>query len=101
MRPVRKAPSAMLSGVGLVGALIAREVDGKVDLNDGHLRADVAAPKVPVLVVNLTDAEATKVLAKFDPLGGMALIDDGADHAGVLPARAAGRGGRHAAGIRD
>jgi hypothetical protein len=69
----------MLQDVGFVGAVIAREVDGKLELIDGHLRADVAADaEVPVLVVDLNDEEAAKVLATFDPLSTMAVADEAA-----------------------
>jgi len=73
----KSALAGMLKEVGFVGALIAREVDGKLELIDGHLRADVAAEsEVPVLIVDLNEAEAAKVLATYDPLSGMALVDD-------------------------
>lgn len=70
----RSALAGMLNDVGFVGALIAREVDGKLELLDGHLRADVAADStVPVLIVDVNDAEADKVLATFDPLSLLAV----------------------------
>lgn len=73
----KSALRGMLQEVGFVGALIAREVDGHLELIDGHLRTEVAADaEVPVLVVDLNDAEAARVLATFDPLSGMALVDD-------------------------
>jgi hypothetical protein len=75
----RGALEGLLEQIGFVGALVAREVDGQLELIDGHLRADVAADaEVPVLVVDLTDSEAATVLATFDPLGEMALIDEAA-----------------------
>jgi hypothetical protein len=43
---------------------------------DGHLRADLAADsQVPVLILDLTDEEADKMLATFDPLANLALVD--------------------------
>lgn len=74
----KSALAGMLKEVGFVGALIARPLaDGSLELLDGHLRADVAADsEVPVLIVDLNDEEAAKVLATYDPLSGMALIDD-------------------------
>jgi hypothetical protein len=76
----RSALSAMLQDVGLVDALMVREMpDGKLYLIDGHLRADIAGDTdVPVLVVDLTDEETAKVLATFDPLGGLAVTDSAA-----------------------
>jgi hypothetical protein len=43
-----------------------------------HLRKEVAEDSLVPVLVDLTDAETDKVLATFDPLGGMALIDDAA-----------------------
>jgi len=73
----RSALQGVLKEIGFVDAVIAREVQGKLELLDGHLRADLAADmEVPVLVVDLNDDEAAKVLATFDPLGTMAVPDD-------------------------
>jgi len=72
----KSALQSILQDIGFVGALVAREIDGKFELLDGHLRADVAADReVPVLVVDLTDDEAAKVLATYDPLSSMAIPD--------------------------
>jgi hypothetical protein len=68
--------SAMLSSIGFVGALVARETPAGLELLDGHLRADIAAEsKVPVLIVDLSDAEADAMLATYDPLSNLALVD--------------------------
>ena len=63
--------AALMEDVGFVGAVIAREDgDGKLVLIDGHLRADLAGDEeIPVLVVDLTDEEAEKVLLTYDPIG--------------------------------
>ena len=75
----RSAVSAMLSDIGFAGALLAREKDGGLELLDGHLRADIAADsQVPVLILDLTDAEADKLLATYDPLSAMAVTDSAA-----------------------
>jgi hypothetical protein len=72
----RSAMSAMLSSIGFVGALVARETPAGLELLDGHLRADIAAEsKVPVLIVDLSDAEADAMLATYDPLSNLALVD--------------------------
>jgi hypothetical protein len=72
----RSAVGEMLSSIGFVGALAAREVNGELELLDGHLRADLAdGSEVPVLVLDLNDDEADKMLATFDPLAGLALVD--------------------------
>lgn len=73
----RNALRGMLEEVGIVGAVIAREVDGGLELVDGHLRADIAKDQeVPVLVVDLNEGEAAKVLATYDPMGDMAMVDE-------------------------
>ena len=75
----RSALAGVLDTVGLVDAVIARETPDGLELVDGHLRADVlAAETVPVLVVDLDDAEAAHVLATLDPLSAMAEMDGAA-----------------------
>jgi hypothetical protein len=61
----------------MADACLARELpDGRLMLIDGHLRAETAADtKIPVLVLNVTEAEADKLLATLDPLAGMAESD--------------------------
>jgi len=69
----RAALQAMLAEIGYVDALLARETPDGLMLIDGHLRADTTPDtEVPVLIVDLDDAEADKVLATFDPLAAMA-----------------------------
>ena len=81
----RKHPEAqqnalrgILAEVGYVDALLARTLpDGSLELVDGHLRAETTPDQeVPVLVVDLDEDEAAKVLATFDPLGDMAEMDE-------------------------
>ena len=64
----------VLAEVGYADALLARELpDGGLELVDGHLRAETTPEQeVPVLVVDLTEDEAYKVLATLDPLAAMA-----------------------------
>lgn len=80
----RKHPKAqqdairgILAEVGFVDALMVRLLPGgKYQIVDGHLRAETAPDMdIPVLVVDLDDAEAAKVLATFDPIGAMAEAD--------------------------
>ena len=69
----RQALQSMLERVGFVDAVIARETPDGLVLVDGHLRADLDADaEIPVLVVDLDEAEAGEVLASFDPLSAMA-----------------------------
>jgi hypothetical protein len=67
----------VLAEVGLADAVLARELaDGSLMLIDGHLRAETLADaKVPVLVLDVTEAEADKLLATIDPLAAMAEMD--------------------------
>lgn len=64
----------LLDEIGWADALIARELDdGRLELIDGHLRAGMDADaQVPVLVLDVTQAEADKVLATLDPLAALA-----------------------------
>ena len=72
------AVRGMLQRIGWADACIAREMPGGgYQLIDGHLRAGLDPDQlVPVLVVDLTDAEAMEVLATLDPLAAMAEADD-------------------------
>src|SRR5579872_1997953 len=60
----------ILAEVGYADALLAREVPGRgLMLIDGHLRAETTPEAiVPVLVLDLDEAEADKLLAALDPL---------------------------------
>lgn len=64
----------VLAEIGYAGALLARELpDGTLELIDGHLRAETTPEaEVPVLVLDLDESEAAKLLALHDPLTGMA-----------------------------
>ena len=70
----------VLAEIGYADALVARQLaDGSLELIDGHLRAEITPEvEVPVLVVDLDDQEAAKLLAVHDPLTGLADTDQGA-----------------------
>ncbi len=76
-----KAQAAALRGllkeVGYADALLVRELpDGKLVLIDGHLRAETTPEmEVPVLVLDVTEEEADKLLLSVDPLAAMAEQD--------------------------
>jgi ParB-like chromosome segregation protein Spo0J len=72
----RDALQGVLAEVGYAGALLARELDdGSLELIDGHLRAETTPDSiVPVLVLDVNEAEAALILATHDPLAGMAGI---------------------------
>lgn len=80
----RKHPKAqadalrgVLAEVGYADALLARQLpDGGLMLVDGHLRAETTPDaEVPVLVLDVTEAEADKILLTLDPLAAMAEAD--------------------------
>jgi hypothetical protein len=75
----RDALRGVLAEIGYADALLARELaDGSLELIDGHLRAETTPDvEVPVLVLDLNDEEAAKLLALHDPLAEMAEADDG------------------------
>lgn len=76
----KAALRGVLREIGFADALLARELaDGSLELVDGHLRAQVAPEmEVPVLVLDLSDEEAEKLLLLHDPLTVMAETDRGA-----------------------
>lgn len=73
----RSALSAMLDEIGFAGALVAREDEsGELVIIDGHLRSGMDANALlPVLVTDLDESEADKLLATYDPIAAMAGTD--------------------------
>lgn len=73
----RDALRGILEEIGFAGACVARELpDGSLQLIDGHLRTeDAGDAKIPVLILDVNEAEADKLLATFDPLSAMAQAD--------------------------
>lgn len=73
----RDALRGILAEIGYADALLARELsDGSLELVDGHLRAETTPEQeVPVLVLDLSEQEAGKLLALLDPLAGLAEAD--------------------------
>jgi hypothetical protein len=67
----------VLSEIGYADALLARECpDGSLELIDGHLRAETTPDQeVPVLVLDLDQTEADKLLTLLDPLASLASAD--------------------------
>ena len=74
----KDALKGVLAEIGYADALLARKTDdGKYMLIDGHLRAETTPDQdVPVLVVDLDEKEADKLLALLDPLSAMAGTDE-------------------------
>jgi len=67
----------IIEEVGFAGAVIARErSDGSLEIIDGHARAELAGnEEVPVLILDVNDTEAKKILATYDPIGALAGTD--------------------------
>lgn len=76
-RAQQDALRGVLAEVGYADALVARELPGgELQLLDGHLRAELTPEAlVPVLVVDVSEDEALKLLATLDPLAAMADTD--------------------------
>jgi hypothetical protein len=73
----REALRGVLEEVGYADALLARELpNGGLELIDGHLRAEITPETlVPVLVLDVSEAEAAKILVTLDPLAALAEAD--------------------------
>ncbi len=73
----QQALAGALSEVGWVGQVLVNRATGHVV--DGHLRVELAIsrgePTVPVLFVELTEAEEQLILATLDPLAAMATAE--------------------------
>ena len=67
----------LLGEIGYADALLVRELaDGRLMLIDGHLRAETTPDlEVPVLILDVTEEEADKLLLTLDPLAAMAESD--------------------------
>lgn len=74
------ALAGVLREVGYADALLAREdVDGRLILIDGHLRAGTTPDQeVPVLILDVDEREAGLLLATLDPLAALADTDGAA-----------------------
>ncbi len=73
----QEALRGILAEIGYADALLARETPDGLQLIDGHLRAELTPDQaVPVLVLDVDEQEADKLLASLDPLSAMAGKDD-------------------------
>ena len=70
----RDALRGLLAEIGFCDTLLVRELaDGRFGIIDGHLRAEILPEmEVPVLVLDLSEKEAKKLLLSLDPLVGLA-----------------------------
>jgi hypothetical protein len=72
----KDALRGILAEVGYADALVAYETPAGLKLIDGHLRAETTPDvEVPVLVLDVSEDEARKLLATLDPLAGLAEAD--------------------------
>jgi DNA modification methylase len=73
----QEALKGLLAELGYCDAAIARLLpDGRLQLIDGHLRCETTPDmEVPVLVLDVTEAEADKLLLTLDPLASLAQAD--------------------------
>lgn len=73
----QNALRGLLAEVGVADAVLARETPDGLMLIDGHLRTETVDGdmKLPVLVLDVTEAEADKILLTLDPLASMAKAD--------------------------
>ena len=70
------ALKGVLSEIGIANAVLARETPEGLMLIDGHLRTEtLGKEKIPVLVLDVDEAESDKLLLTIDPLAAMAGIN--------------------------
>lgn len=69
----RDVMAGLLAEIGYADAVLARETPDGLELIDGHLRAETTPDAViPVLVLDVDEDEATKILLTHDPVATMA-----------------------------
>ena len=67
---------AILDDVGYADAILARETDKGLEVIDGHLRTSLDSDQtLPVLILDVNEEEAKKILLTLDPLAAMAETD--------------------------
>lgn len=72
----KEALQGLLAEIGFAGAVLARETPHGLMLIDGHLRTETAVDaEIPVLILDVDEKEANKILATFDPISAMADSD--------------------------
>lgn len=74
----KNAFRGIVEELGIAGALVAYYSErngGKLTLIDGHMRKNDFPGEWPVLITDLNDDEADKLLQAYDPVAAMALAD--------------------------
>lgn len=72
------AMKGLLAEIGFADVVKGyRRADGSIRLIDGHLRTEIVTDQpLPVLLLDLTDEEADKLIATFDLVSSMAGVDE-------------------------
>lgn len=72
----RKSLRAVIEDIGFTSPVVVRKQGRDYELLDGHLRADLEPDaELPIVIVDLDDQEALKMLASHDPLAYLAETD--------------------------
>ena len=75
-RAQKDAVAGILQEIGYADALLVRETPDGLMLIDGHLRRELTpTQEIPVLILDVNEEEAHKMLVTLDPLGAMAGCD--------------------------
>ena len=71
-----KALEGVLEDIGFADVVICRETPDGLELVDGHARRDIMGDDpIPVLIVDISEDEAKRMLATLDPISAMAETD--------------------------
>lgn len=88
----RKAMQGVLNEIGMAGSLVAYysdRNDGALTLIDGELRTELdEEAEWPVIITDLNDEEADKLLSAFDPVAYLAGVDREKQHEVMMDALA-------------
>lgn len=72
----KEALQGLLAEIGFANAVLARETPHGLMLIDGHLRTEtMGESEIPVLILDVNEDEANKLLLTVDPLAAMAEAD--------------------------
>jgi hypothetical protein len=111
----KAALRGVLAEVGFAAALLVRPISGgRYEILDGHLRAQtLPSMELPVVVCDLNDEEANKLILTYDPISTLAEADSDrirrlletvhtdSQAVGALLERVAGQDAWHAAASRE
>ena len=73
------ALTKMIERIGYVNPILARETPEGLIIIDGHLRHDILPDEtIPVVVVDVTEAQAAELMMTLDPIAALASADSDA-----------------------